>query len=61
MIRQSVANIDMRDISGKKQKADIVDLNEIDLGISIKADEEEESKFQQQSDFENLSKCGSHK
>jgi hypothetical protein len=45
MIRQSVANIDLRDISGKKQKADIVDLNEIDLGISIKADEEEESKF----------------
>lgn len=61
MIRQSVANIDLRDISGKKQKADIVDLNEIDLGISIKADEEEESKFQQQSDFENLSKCDSHK
>ena len=68
MIRQSVANIDMRDISGKKQLglgAESVDLSDINIKLSqlTHDDDVEEAKIssvEQRPDFEILTKCESH-
>ena len=63
MIRQSIANIDLKDFSGQKRKADLndaVDLNDIDLRVSMKEEEEAKVTIEKKPDFELLSKCESH-